>query len=175
MVTAEKREAPYRKLIIALSIIIPLAVAILFRVKIEGFDLTFLPRIYATINAATAILLVSAVWAIKNQKRELHESLMKTCIGLSAAFLVMYILYHMTTESTPYGGTGPIRYVYYFILITHIVLSVFITPLVLFTFSRALAGTFESHRKLAKFTFPIWLYIAVSGVIVYLMISPYYK
>jgi putative membrane protein len=175
MVTVEKQEAPYKKLIIALSIVIPLAVAILFRVKIEGIDLSLLPHIYATINGITAVLLISAVWAIKNKRRELHELLMKTCIGLSATFLVMYVLYHMTSDSTPYGGTGPIRYVYYFILISHIILSVFITPLVLFTFSRALAGTFDSHRKLAKFTFPIWLYIAISGVIVYLMISPYYK
>ena len=175
MVTIEKQEAPYKKLIIALSVIIPLAVAILFRVKIEGIDLSFLPHIYATIKGVTAVLLMIAVWAIKNKKRELHELLMKTCIGLSAAFLVMYVLYHMTSDSTPYGGVGSIRYVYYFILISHIILSVFITPLVLFTFSRALAGTFDSHRKLAKFTFPIWLYIAVSGVIVYLMISPYYK
>jgi len=175
MITIENQEAPYKKLIIALSVVIPLAVAILFRVKIGGFDLSFLPPIYAAINGITAVLLIVAVWAIKNKKRDLHELLMKCCIALSATFLVMYILYHMTSDPTPYGGEGVIRYVYYFILITHIVLSVFITPLVLFTFSRALAGTFVSHKKLAKFTFPIWLYIAVTGVIVYLMISPYYK
>jgi putative membrane protein len=99
---------------------------------------------------------------------------MKTCIGLSASFLVMYVIYHMTSESTVFGGTGVIRYVYYFILISHILLSVIITPLVLFTFSRALSGNFERHRALAKFTFPVWLYVAVSGVLVYLMISPYY-
>ncbi len=174
MVIAEQ-QSPYRKFIIALSIIIPVAVAILFRVKIDGFDFSFLPPIYATINGITAVVLIVAVWAIKNQKRALHELLMKICIGLSASFLVMYILYHMASEPTAYGGEGVIKYVYYFILISHIILSVFITPLVLFTFSRALAGTFESHRKLAKITFPIWLYIAVTGVIVYLMISPYYK
>jgi putative membrane protein len=173
MVTTQQQ--PYQKLIIAISIIIPTVVAVLFRVKIEGFDFSFLPPIYATINGLTAVLLVTAVWAIKNKRRELHELLMKTCIGLSAAFLVMYILYHMTSEPTPYGGEGAIKYVYYFILISHIILSVFITPLVLFTFSKALAGTFDKHKKLAKFTFPIWLYIAVTGVIVYLMISPYYK
>jgi putative membrane protein len=175
MVTTEKQEAPYKKLIIFLSVFIPLAVAILFRVKIDGYDLSFLPPIYATINGITAILLVVAVWSIKNGKRDFHELLMKTCIALSASFLVMYIMYHMTSDPTPYGGTGAMRYIYYFILITHIVLSVFITPLVLFTFSRALAGTFDAHRKLAKFTFPIWLYIAITGVVVYLMISPYYK
>jgi putative membrane protein len=171
----ERQKEPYKKLIIALSIVIPLAVALLFRVKIEGFDFSFLPGIYASINGITAVLLIIAVWAIKNKKRSLHEALMKTCIGLSASFLVMYILYHMTSDSTIYGGTGVVRYVYYFILISHILLSVIITPLVLFTFSRALSGNFERHRALARFTFPIWLYVAVTGVIVYLMISPYYQ
>lgn len=166
---------PYRKLIIVLSIAIPLVVAVLFGVKVPGYDLTFLPPIYATINGVTAVLLVAAVVAIRNGKRRLHETLMKTCIGLSASFLIMYVAYHMTSESTSFGGTGAIRYVYFFILITHIVLSIFITPLVLFTFSRALGGNFARHRALAKFTFPIWLYVAVTGVIVYLMISPYYK
>lgn len=170
----EKKE-PYKGLIITLAVVVPLLVALLFRVKIDGYDLTFLPPIYASINGLTAILLVIAVIAIRNKRRLLHERLMKTCIGLSASFLVMYVAYHMTTESTVYGGEGPIRYVYYFILISHILLSVVITPLVLFTFSRALAGNFERHRSLAKFTFPIWLYVAVSGVLVYLMISPYYK
>jgi putative membrane protein len=101
--------------------------------------------------------------------------LMKTCILLSAAFLVMYVLYHMTSDSTSYGGVGAIKYVYYFILITHILLSIVVVPLVLFTFLRAWLGDFERHKRLAKFTFPIWLYVAVTGVIVYLMISPYYK
>lgn len=176
MVASEQQtQAPYKKLIIALSIVIPIAVAILFRVQIPGYDFSFLPPIYATINGFTAVLLVIAVWAIKNNKRPLHELLMKICIGLSATFLVMYILYHMTSSPTPFGGEGVIRYIYFFILITHIILSIFITPLVLFTFSRALEGSFVNHRKLAKFTFPIWLYIAITGVIVYLMISPYYQ
>jgi putative membrane protein len=174
MEAAVQQQEPYKKLIIALSIVIPVLVALLFRVRIDGYDLSFLPPIYATINGITAVLLVVAVWAIKNKKRSLHENLMKTCIGLSASFLVMYVLYHMTSDSTSYGGEGPIKYVYYFILISHILLSVVITPLVLFTFSRALSGTFDRHRALAKFTFPIWLYVAVTGVIVYLMISPYY-
>jgi putative membrane protein len=169
-----KEKGPYHKLIIVLSVVLPLAVAILFKVKIPGYDLSFLPPIYASINGLTAILLVVAVVAIKNQKRKLHENLMKTCIGLSAAFLVMYVLYHMTSDSTPYGGEGPMRIVYYIILISHILLSVAVVPIVLFTFSRALSGNFERHKALAKFTFPIWLYVAITGVIVYLMISPYY-
>lgn len=168
-------QEPYKRLIIAVSVIIPVVVAILFRVKIEGYDFSFLPPIYASINGLTAVLLVSAVVAIRNKKRQLHERIMKTCIGLSAVFLVMYVLYHMTSDSTPYGGEGAIRYVYYFILITHIFLSVIVIPFVLFTLGRALGGNFERHRALAKYTFPIWLYVAVTGVIVYLMISPYYS
>lgn len=173
--TIKQAREPYKRLIIGLSIVIPAAVALLFRVKVPGYDLSFLPPIYATINGLTAVLLVTAYVAIRNQRRLLHERLMKTSIGLSASFLVMYVLYHMTTDSTVYGGTGILRYVYYFILISHILLSVVITPLVLFTFSRALAGNFERHRALARFTFPIWLYVAISGVLVYLMISPYYS
>jgi putative membrane protein len=167
---------PYRKLIIVLSIVIPVAVAVLFGVPpIEGYDLTFLPPIYASINGMTATLLVISFLAIMRQKRRLHEILNKICIGLSASFLIMYVLYHMTSPATKYGGEGIWRGIYFFILITHIALSVVVIPFVLFTFSRALAGNFERHRRIAKFTFPIWLYVAVTGVIVYLMISPYYK
>ncbi len=166
---------PYRKLIIVLSIVIPILVAILFKVQIKGYDFTFLPPIYATINGITAVLLLIALGAIKNRKRMLHERIMKLCIGLSASFLVMYVLYHMTTVSTSFGGSGAIRYVYFSILISHILLSIVVIPLVLFTFSRALSGNFERHKALARFTFPVWLYVAVTGVIVYLMISPYYK
>ena len=165
---------PYRKIIWTLSVVIPLAVAVLFRVKVEGYDFRFLPSIYAGINACTAILLLTAYVLIRQGNRKAHEMIMKICIGLSASFLVLYIIYHMTTPSTVYGGTGALKYVYYFILISHISLSVIITPLVLFTFSRALNGNFERHKALAKFTFPIWLYVAVSGVVVYWMISPYY-
>jgi len=163
------------RVITALSIIIPLAVAALFGVKIEGYDFSFLPPIYATINGITAIILIMAVVAIKNNKRLLHERLMKGCIGLSTLFLILYIAYHVTSESTSFGGEGNIKYVYFFILITHIVLSIAVIPLVLFTFVRALSEQFDKHKKLAKITFPIWLYVAITGVIVYLMISPYYQ
>jgi putative membrane protein len=166
---------PYQKLIIGLSIVIPLVVAALFRIKIPGYDFSFLPPIYATINGLTAVLLIVAVVAIKNKNKSLHENAMKLCIALSASFLVMYVIYHMFSDSTPFGGEGAIKYVYYFILITHIILSIGVVPFVLLTFSRALAGRFERHKALAKFTFPLWLYVAVTGVVVYLMISPYYK
>ncbi len=161
--------------IIALSIIIPLAVAALFGVKVDGYDFSFLPPIYAAINGITAVLLIMAVVAIKNNKRLLHERLMKGCIGLSALFLTLYIAYHITSESTSFGGEGNIKYVYFFILITHILLSIAVIPLVLFTFVRALSEQFDKHKKLAKITFPIWLYVAVTGVVVYFMISPYYQ
>lgn len=172
-------EKKYNVWIVILSILIPLIVAVLFSVNLRdlGFDvepLTFLPPIYATINGLTAVMLVWAVIAIKNGNRRLHEVLMKICIGCSVAFLCMYLAYHMTSQSTSYGGEGPIRYVYFFILLTHILLSIIIIPLVLVTYVRALAARFDKHRKIAKITFPIWLYVAVSGVIVYLMISPYY-
>ncbi len=169
------KDTKYNKLIIGLSIVIPLAVAILFGVKIEGYDFSFLPPIYATTNGVTAVLLVIALWAIKNRKIKLHETLMKVCLVLSALFLVMYIIYHITSESTPYGGTGGLRIVYFVILISHILLSIAVIPLVLFTFVRALAERFDKHKKLARVTFPIWLYVAVTGVVVYLMISPYYS
>lgn len=164
-----------RAVIITLSVVLPLAVAILFRVRVEGYDFSFLPPIYAAINGITAVLLVSAVWCIRNGNRVWHERLMITSVILSAAFLVMYVLYHITSDPTPYGGSGWLRYVYYFILITHIALSVAITPMVLFTLSRAWNGTFDLHKKLARITYPIWLYIAVTGVVVYVMISPYYS
>lgn len=165
--------------IIIVSILIPVVVAILFGVKLKdyGFDvepLSFLPPIYATTNAITAVVLVAAVMAIKNGNRKLHERLMTTAIALSVAFLVMYVAYHMTSDSTKFGGEGTIRFVYFFILITHIILSIAIIPLVLTTYVRALADKFDKHKKIAKITFPIWLYVAVTGVIVYLMISPYY-
>ncbi len=172
-------EKKYNTWIVILSIAIPLVVALLFGVNLRklGYDvkpLTFLPPIYATINGITAVILVWAVISIKNGKRKLHENLMKTAIALSVAFLAMYVAYHMTSNETKFGGVGIIRPIYFFILITHISLSIIIIPLVLVTYVRALSQRFDQHKKIAKITFPIWLYVAVTGVIVYLMISPYY-
>ncbi|MCV9928524.1 DUF420 domain-containing protein [Flavobacterium sp. LS1R49] len=172
-------EKKYNKYIVLVSIVIPVVVAILFGVKLKDFGynvqpLSFLPPIYATINGITALVLIVAVMAIKKGNRKLHERLMTTAIALSLAFLVMYIAYHMTSDSTKFGGEGVIRYVYFFILITHILLSIAIVPLVLITYVRAIAKTFDKHRKIARITYPLWLYVAITGVIVYLMISPYY-
>lgn len=188
--TVEKK---YNVWIVILSIAIPVVVALLFGVNLRklGFDvqpLSFLPPIYATINGLTAIVLFTAVWAIKNGKQKLHENLMKFAISLSVAFLAMYVAYHMTSDSTIFGDSdhngmlddmekaslGLIRYGYYFILITHIALSVIIIPFVLLTYVRALSKSFIRHKKLARITYPMWLYVAVTGVIVYIMIRPYY-
>jgi putative membrane protein len=174
-----EEEKKYKGIIWTLSIIIPLAVAALFGINLPkmGYDvepLSFLPPIYATINGLTAVCLVIAVSAIKKGNVKLHENLIKLCMVFSSLFLIMYVGYHMTSESTKFGGEGAIRYVYYFILVTHIILSIIIIPFVLFTFVRGIAGAYERHKKLARITYPMWLYVAVTGVIVYLMISPYY-
>ena len=136
--------------------------------------LCFLPPIYATINGFTAILLIVAVWAIKNSNKSLHERLMKLAIIFSAVFLILYVAYHMTSDSTKFGGEGLIKTVYFMILISHIILSIVVIPFVLITFVRGITNDIDKHKKIAKYTFPLWLYVAISGVLVYLMISPYY-
>jgi putative membrane protein len=168
-------EKKYRRLIIVVSVVIPLAVAALFGINIKGVDTSFLPPIYASINGLTAVVLIAALMAIKNKKQKVHENLMKFAMLLSILFLLMYVVYHLTSDSTPYGGTGALRYVYFFILISHILLSIGIIPLVLFTYVKAWSGKYAEHRKLARIAFPLWLYVAVTGVVVYLMISPYYQ
>lgn len=167
-------EKKYKPWIVVLSIVIPIAVALLFTFKIDGYDTSFLPPIYATMNAVTAVLLVMGVVAIKNGKKQTHQKLMTSAIVFSALFLVLYVAYHITSDHTSFGGEGWVRTVYFVLLISHIALSVGIIPLVLVTYVRALAERFDRHKKIAKITFPIWLYVAVSGVVVYLMISPYY-
>ena len=188
----------YNTLIWAISFVVPLVVALLlfakwdydkliFDLRIPNYEpivimenlpiakpLTFLPPIYATINGLTALILVVAVYYIKKGKRKIHENLIKVCIALSLSFLVMYIAYHLTSDPTSFGGSGVIAYLYFFILITHILLSIVVIPLVLISYLKASQSDFVAHRKIAKITFPIWLYVAVTGVIVYLMISPYY-
>lgn len=163
-----------RKIILIISILLPLVVILLFNIKIEGYNFSYLPHIYAPINALTAIILPIAVWQIKKGNRKTHERLMKTALMLSVAFLIMYVLYHATTESTKYGGSGFLRMVYFFVLISHILLSVVVLPLVLNTYFKAEQNKFEAHKKLGKITFILWEYVAISGVVVYLMIKSYY-
>jgi len=167
-------EKKYKKLVIALSVIIPLAVAALFGIKIPGYDFSFLPPIYSLINGCVAVLLVLAVVAIKNKNQKRHRLFIRFAILGSLLFLVGYILYHATSGDTKFGGQGIVRYVYFFILISHIVLSIAVIPMVMLTYLKGWANNLEAHRKLAKYTFPLWLYVAVTGPIIYLMIRPYY-
>ena len=173
--TSKSIEKKYQLWINIVSVLIPVAVALLFMVRLPNIEpLSFLPPIYAAVNGITAVLLILALVAIKNKKIALHQNLMKTAILCSSLFLVMYVAYHMTSDSTKYLGEGAIMYVYYFILISHILLSIIVIPLVLISYVRAHLGQFESHKKIVRYAFPVWLYVAVTGVIVYVMISPFY-
>lgn len=188
MSTANNIEKKYRPYVIIASIVVPLVVAALFGIKIEGVDLTFLPPIYAGINGLTAVMLILAVISIKQGKIERHRAFVKAAIVCSLLFLVGYIAYHITSESTLYGDinhNGVLeeqevlnfqngRLIYILILISHIILSIVVIPMVMMTYLKGWADNRISHRKWAKVTFPIWLYVAISGVVVYLMISPFY-
>lgn len=178
-----------RKWVVAISIVIPLAVAALFGIKIEGVDFSFLPPIYATINGLTATLLILALLFIKNGKIQQHQKTIQLALVLSVMFLLCYVAYHMTSDSTKYGDldhngklsieelnlVGTSRFAYVLLLLSHIFLSVAVIPVVLFTYLHAWEGNYQKHKKWAKYAFPIWLYVAITGVVVYLMISPYYN
>ncbi len=173
----KKNDAKARGLIIALSIIVFVAITVLSRVKLDvqlGFDEHLFAKINAGINSAVSVLLVVGLIAVKNKNYILHKRIMIAAIILSSLFLVSYVCHHLFTGETKFGGEGPIRYIYYFILGTHIVLAGIILPFILFTAYRAMVGEWQKHKKLSKITWPIWLYVAVTGVIVYFMISPYY-
>lgn len=160
-----------------LSIAIPLAVAVLLSLptKLDLGDWVYgLPHAIGVINTLTAVCLIVAFVAIKQKKVQVHKQMNSTAFVLGAIFLVLYVLYHASAESTSYGGDDTTKYIYYFLLITHILLSIGVVPLVLLAFYYALNGMFDKHKKIVKYTFPIWLYVSVTGVTVYLMISPYY-
>lgn len=178
-------------LIIVFSVIVFSAVVLLSRVKLEvnlGFDVHLFALANAIINSCVAILLVAALGAVKNKKYELHKKLMLITIFLSILFLVSYICHHLFAGDTKFGdinhdgivsaeekaNAGSQRIIYYIILGTHIPLAGIILPFILFTAYRALTGDWLKHRKLAKITWPVWLYVAITGVVVYWMISPYY-
>lgn len=165
-------------LIIIVSVVVPALVAVLFYVAPPDFathvNLTFFPRFHAALNSATAVCLITGVYFIKRKQIRQHRASMLTAFFLSTVFLLSYITYHSLHESTPYPGTGLIRTVYLVILISHIVLAALILPLILFTFAKALNNKITQHRKLARWTFPLWLYVAVTGVLVYLFMAPHY-
>ena len=173
----KKNDARARSLIIAVSIIVFGAVVALGKVKVNaelGFDEHIFAKINAAINSTVSVLLLAGLIAVKNKKYLLHKRIMIAAIILSCLFLVSYICHHLFTGETKFGGEGNIRYIYYFILGTHIILAAIILPFILFTAYRSMIGEFTRHRKLARITWPIWFYVAVTGVIVYFMISPYY-
>ncbi len=164
--------------IIALSIAVPVIVLVLMllpeRYNIFGTDPMTFPMFHGILNFLTAILLIVGYFFMKAEKYIQHRNTMIAAFGLSAIFLVSYVLSKISNEPVPYGGEGMLRYVYFFILITHIVLSGIIVPLVLFTMYRGLSGEYSKHAKIARWTFPIWLYVAVTGVLVFLFMMPYY-
>lgn len=173
----KKNDKQARLLIFTVSFVVFAAVAVLSRVKLEvdlGFDIHVFALINAVINSAVSILLIWALIAVKGKNYLLHKKLMLTAIVLSVLFLVSYIAHHLLAGDTIYGGEGAVRYFYYFILITHIILAAIILPFILFTAYRSLTGEYDKHKKLARYTWPLWLYVSVTGVLVYLMISPYY-
>lgn len=175
-----------------ISIAIPVLVAVLFilpKPDIEaGFDVKIMPFFHAILNSATAVLLLASLYFIKNGQQKAHKWANLSAVILSGLFLLSYVTYHFLTESTKFGdinhdglvdamevaAIGSTRYVYYFLLLTHILLAIVIVPLVLFTLLRAFQQDNARHRKIARFTWPIWFYVAITGVVVYIMIQPYY-
>ena len=164
------------RLAIALSAVVLLLIGLMRRVKIPtDIDFSFLPPFHATVNAFTAIALGLAFYFIKQKKVDLHRKAIYVALSLSVLFLLSYVVYHFTTEATPYCMEGNIRIVYFSILITHIPLAGGILPFILFTFNRAFTGHIDRHRKMARWVFPLWFYVAVTGPIVYLMLRPCYS
>lgn len=172
-----KNDKKARMLIFSFSIIVFAAIVFLGRAKLNirvGFDAHIFATINAIINSTVSILLLAGFLAVKMKKYLLHKRIMITAIVLSSLFLISYICHHLLAGETKFGGAGAIRYVYYFVLGTHVVLAAIILPLILFTAYRALTGEFSRHKKLVRITWPVWFYVAITGVIVYWMISPYY-
>jgi putative membrane protein len=167
-----------KQIINILSITIPVVVALLLGIpyKIDlGSWTKALPHAIGLINSLTSICLIAGLYFIKNKEIAKHEKMMLTSFGLGALFLVLYVTYHISNPSTPYGGEGVFRYVYYFLLISHILTSIGVVRIVLLALYYAFEKDFQNHRRITKVAFPIWLYVSVTGVIVYLMISPYYE
>ncbi len=173
----KKNDKNARLLIYTASFVVFAAVVILSRVQLKvnlGFDVHVFALINAIINSCVSVLLIAGLITVKNKNYVMHKKLMIAAIILSALFLVSYIAHHLLAGDTRFGGEGSIRYVYFFILITHIFLAAIILPFILYTAYRALTGEFDKHKKLTRYTFPLWLYVSITGVVVYLMISPYY-
>lgn len=173
----KKNDKQARILILTVSFVVFAAVVLLSRYKLDidlGFDVHVFALFNAIINSVVSILLIWAFVAVKQKNYIMHKKLMMAAIILSVLFLVSYIAHHLLAGETKYGGEGPLRIIYYFILATHIPLAAIILPFILFTAYRALTGDFQKHKKLSRYTWPLWLYVSITGVLVYLLISPYY-
>lgn len=173
----QKNDKKAKYLIWIFSAVIFLAIATMGAVHLKvdlGFNVHIFASINAVINSMVTVLLAFALVAVKLKKYALHKRLMLTAMVLSVLFLISYVCHHLFAGDTKYGGVGGIRYFYFFILVTHIFLAAVIMPFVLFTAYRALIGEFAQHKKLARITWPIWFYVSMTGVLVYLFISPYY-
>lgn len=174
----EVKQRNYTPLIVILTIVINALVAVLyFMPKYEGFsdlDITFLPFFNAVMNSFTFVFLVAALISIKQKNIKLHKRFVFLAFSTTTLFLLSYVTYHAMADSTVFGGEGFIQYVYYFILITHIILSIIIVPLALLSVANGLNMKIEKHRKISRWTMPLWLYVSLTGVLVYIMISPYY-
>lgn len=160
-----------------LTAVVLLLVGLMQQIKIElpeGMSLSFLPAVHAILNSCVAVLLVVALLMIKKGNVEAHKKAISAAMICSVIFLACYVSYHITTESTKFGGTGAVKVVYLVLLISHIVLAAVSLPFILFTWISGYTKHFSSHRKMAKWVFPMWLYVAVSGPICYLMLRPYY-
>lgn len=187
----QKNDKKATILIAVFSVIVFVAVTVLSKIKLDvdlGFNKHIFAEANAVINSLVSVLLIAGLWSIKNKKIVLHKNIMLMAMILSVLFLLSYICHHLFTGETKFGDTdhngilsdeeklaaGSLRYIYYFIISTHILLAGIIMPFVLFTAYRALISEWPQHRKLAKITWPVWFYVAVTGVVVYFMISPYY-
>lgn len=174
----KKNDSKAKWLIGLFSIVVFVVVVLLGRYKLEvdlGFDVHVFATFNAFINSAVALLLIAALMAVKRKNYLLHKKLMLAALVLSILFLVSYIAHHLFGGETKFGGVGLARTFYFILLITHILLASLILPFILFTAYRALIGEFITHKKMAKITWPLWFYVAVTGPIIYLMISPYYS
>ncbi|SDJ51644.1 DUF420 domain-containing protein [Salimicrobium halophilum] len=173
-----KKEFNYVPWVIGLSIAINAIIAILLFTPEFGtqaeFDVTILPLLNAVLNSFTFVFLLAALYMILRKNITWHKRFIFAAFTTTFLFLISYLTYHSMASSTSYGGEGILQMIYYFILITHIVLAAVIVPLALLTFARGITMKVEKHRKIARWTMPLWLYVSLTGVIVYLMISPYY-
>ena len=176
----KKKDSIFIPIIISLSIIIPIVVALLmlfpdvFHIESENYDFSSLPFFHAILNGSTSVLLLTGFILIKNKKTNAHKVSMLSAFVLSSVFLISYVTSKLTNDPVPFGGEGFIRIAYFFVLITHIILSIAVLPLALFSIYRGITGEFDKHKKIVKWTFPIWMYVAITGVMVYIFMTPYY-